>query len=89
MRPRVKIANRNPWHDKMIDTPYISLDNKIESQFLLLSFNESQSIGSKQVIDKTIAAQVHGSNFEIFNFLENDDFFWNSVESLDFFNNVT
>ena len=46
---------------------------------------ESQSIGSKEVFDKAIAAQVHGSNFVMFNFHENDDFFfWNSVESLDF-----
>ena len=35
---------------------------------------ESQSIGSKKVFNKTIAAQVHGSNFVIFYFLENDDF---------------
>ena len=38
----------------------------------------------QKCFDKTIAAQVHGSNFVIFNFLESDDFFWNSVESLDF-----
>ena len=29
----------------------------------------------KTNFDKTIAAQVHGSSFVIFNFLENDDFF--------------
>ena len=39
--------------------------------------------------DKTIAAQVHGSNFVIFNFLENGDFFCNSVESSDFFKSLT
>ena len=41
------------------------------------------------MFDKTIAAKVHGSNFVIFNFLENDDFLWNSVESLEFFNSLT
>ena len=46
-------------------------------------------IGSKKVFDKAIAAQVHGSNFVILNFLENDNFFWNSIESLDFFNIIT
>ena len=43
----------------------------------------------KKGFDKTIAAQVHGSNFVIFNFLENDDFFLNSEEALGFFNSVT
>ena len=36
------------------------------------------------MFDKSIAAQVHGSNFVIFNFLEDDDFFENAVESSDF-----
>ena len=35
--------------------------------------------------DKTFADQVHGSNFVIFNFPDNDDFLWNSEESLDFY----
>ena len=36
------------------------------------------------MFDKLFADQVHGSNFVIFSFLENDDFIWNSVESLEF-----
>ena len=43
----------------------------------------------KKVFDKTIAAKVHGSSFVIFNFIENDDFFWNYVESSEFVNSVT
>ena len=58
------------------DKPYISLDNKVETEFILLSLQRY-----KVVFDKTIAAQA---NFVIFNFLENDNFFLNSVESLDF-----
>ena len=46
-------------------------------------------ICDKKVFDKTIAALDHGSGFVIFNFLENNDFFWNSVESSDFVNSVT
>ena len=64
-----------------IDKPYISLDNKI---IILLSLQRESKYRTKKVFRKTIAAQVHGSNFEISSFLENDDFFWNSVESLDF-----
>ena len=41
------------------------------------------------VFDITIAAQVRGSNFVIFNFLENADSFCNSVESSEFFNSLT
>ena len=36
------------------------------------------------MFDKTIGTRVHGSNFVIFNFHENDDYFWNSVESLEY-----
>ena len=43
----------------------------------------------QKVFDKTIAAQVHGSNFVSFNFLENGDFFCNSVESSEIFNSLT
>ena len=68
-----------------IDKPYISLNNKVEPSFFRYLCKESQSIGSKKVFNKTISAQVHGSNFVIFKFLKNDDFFWNSVESSDFF----
>ena len=32
---------------------------------------------------------VHGLNFVIFNFLENNDFFWSSVEACEFVNSVT
>ena len=63
-----------------IDKPYISLDNKVEGE---------SKYWIKKVFDKTIAAQVQGSNFVIFNFLENDDCLWNSIESLDFLNSVT
>ena len=42
-----------------------------------------------KVSDKTIVALVHGSSFVILNFPENDDFFWNSVESSQFVNSVT
>ena len=45
------------------DKPYISQDNKVETQFL---FKESQSIWINKVFDKTIAAQIYGSNFVIF-----------------------
>ena len=58
-----------------IDKPYISLDNKVETQFLLLSLQRESKYWIKKVFHKTIAAQVHGSNFVIFNFLENDTFF--------------
>ena len=34
----------------------------------------SVTIWSQNVLGKTIAAQVHGSHFVIFYFLENDDF---------------
>ena len=44
-------------------------------EHLIILCKDSQSIGSKNVFDKTIAAQVHGSKFVIFDFLENDDFF--------------
>ena len=40
------------------------------------------------MFDKMIAA-VHGLNFVFFNFLKNDDFFWNSVKSSKFVNSVT
>ena len=73
--------NVNPWP---IDKPCISLDNKAETQFLLLSLQKSQSIESKKVFDKTISAQVHDSNFN-----DNDGFFWNSVESPEFVYRVT
>ena len=65
--------------------PYISLDNKVETQFFLLSLqSESKYLIRKEFLTNKIAAQVHSSNFAMFNFPENDDFFWNSVESLDF-----
>ena len=50
---------------------------------------DSHSFGSEKVFDKTIAAKVYGSNFVIFHFLENEDFFWNSVESSEFVSSVT
>ena len=50
---------------------------------------DSQSIGPNIFFDKTTAAQVHGSNFVTFDFLENVKFFWNPVESSDFPNSVT
>ena len=55
----------------------------------MLSLQGESKYWIKNVSDKTIAARVYGSNFVIFNFLENDNFFWNSVESLEFFNSVT
>ena len=54
--------------------PYISLDNKVEPQFLLLSLQRESKYWIKKDFDKTIAAKVHGSNFVIFNFRENDVF---------------
>ena len=63
-----------------LDRPYISLDNKVENQFLLISLQEE----SKYWIQKTIVGQVHGSKFVFFSFLKNGDFLWNSVESLEF-----
>ena len=45
--------------------------------------------GSEKDFDKTSAAKVNGSNFVIFDFLEKDDFFWNSVESSECVNIVT
>ena len=56
-----------------IDMPYISLDNKVESHFLYICKESKYRI--KKVFDKAIAAQIHGSNFVIFNFPENDVFF--------------
>ena len=49
-----------------IDKPYISLDNKVEAQILLLSLKRESKYWTKKVFDKTIAAQVHGSNFVFF-----------------------
>ena len=46
-------------------------------------------LDQKSFFYKTITAQVHGSHFVIFNFLENGDFFLNSIESSEFFNSVT
>ena len=43
-------------------------------------WQDSQSIVPKQAFHKTIAAKAHGSNFVVFNFLENGDFFLKSVE---------
>ena len=57
-----------------------------EIQFFCHLCYESQSFGPEKGFDKTIAAKVHGT---IFNFLENDNFFWNSVESSEFVNSVT
>ena len=74
---------------KRIDKPYISLVNKVEAQFLLISWQRESKYWIKKLFDKTIAAQVHGSNFVIFNFLENGDFFCNSVESSEFLNSLT
>ena len=72
-----------------IDKPYISLVNKVETQFLLISLQRESKYWIKKVFDKTIAAQVHGSNFVIFNFLENSNFFCYSVESSEFLNRLT
>ena len=58
-----------------MDKPYISPVNKVEAQFLLISLQKESKYWIKKVFDKTIAAQVHGSNLVIFNFLENGDFF--------------
>ena len=60
-----------------------------ESSFFCHLCYDSQSFGSEKAFDITIAAYVHGSNFVILNFLENDDFFWKSVESSEFVNSVT
>ena len=57
-----------------IDKPYISLVNKVETQFLLISLQRESKYWIKKVFDKTIAVQVHGSNFVIFNFIENGYF---------------
>ena len=70
-------------------TSYISLVNKVETQFPLISLQRETKYWIKKVFYKTIAAQVHGLNFVIFNFLENGDFFCNSVESSEFFNSLT
>ena len=43
----------------------------------------------KKNFDKTIPAQVHGSNFVIFNFPENDDFFLELCRIFGFFNSIT
>ena len=67
-----------------LEKPYISLVNKVETPFLLISLQRK----SKSFY-KTIAAQVHGSNFVSFNFLENGDFFCNIVESSEFLNSLT
>ena len=72
-----------------IDKPYISLVNKVETQFLMIYLQRESKYWIKIFLDKTIAAQVHGSNFVIFNFLETGDFFCNSVESSKFLNNIT
>ena len=53
--------------------------------FVCYLCKESQSIGLKKVFDKTIAAQIHGSNFVIFNFLINDGFFLEPCRIFGFF----
>ena len=45
-----------------IDKTYILLDNEAVSQFLLLCLLSKQSIWSKIILAKTIAAQAYGSN---------------------------
>ena len=46
-------------------------------------------LDQKKLLINTIAVLDHDSNFVIFNFLEKEDFFWNSVESSEFVNSVT
>ena len=53
-----------------IDQTCISLDNKQEIHFFLLSLQILSKYWIKKVFNKTISAQVHGSNFVIFNFPE-------------------
>ena len=72
-----------------IDKPYISLVNKVETQFLLISLQRESKYLVKKVFDKTIDAQVHGSNLVIFDFLENDIFFCNTEESSELLNRLT
>ena len=74
-----------------MDKPYISAVNnlKVEAQFLLISLQRESKYWIKKVFDKTIAAQVHGSNFVIFNFLENGDFFCYSIEYAEFLDSLT
>ena len=65
--------NVNPC---IIDKSCISLDNKTEAKFVCFCYLcvDNQSIGSKKVFDKTTAAQVHGANFVVFDFLEDDNY---------------
>ena len=70
-------------------TPALNTDNKVETKFLFISLQRESKYWIKKVFDKTITAQVHGSNFVIFNFLENGDFFCNSVKSSEFLNSLT
>ena len=72
-----------------VDKPYISLVNKVETQFLLISLQRYSNYWIKNNFDKPITAQVHGSTFVIFNCLENGDFFSTSIESLEFLNSLT
>ena len=47
----------------------------------LIFAKKANVFGQKIVLDKAMVAEVHGSNFVIFNYLENDVFFCKSVES--------
>ena len=77
-----------PKYPSIVFLSIYSLDNKVNPISFAIIVKRVKVLDQKG-FDKTIVAQVHGSSTVIFNFLENDDFFWNSVESLEFLNIVT
>ena len=52
----------------------LHLTMRLKSCSFCCILQEDQCIGSNKVLDKAIAAPVHGSNLVNFYFLENDDF---------------
>ena len=60
-----------------------------ETQFLMISLQRESTYWIKKVFAKTITAQVHDSNFVIFIFPENGDFFSVTVEYSEFLNSLT
>ena len=84
-RELIALLNLSSWCLVMVERLFLTVPRGC-LQFVIVVFPDHTHL---LFFNKTIAAQVHGSNFVIFIFLENNDFFWNSVESLEFFNTVT
>ena len=67
-----------------MDKPYISLDIKIETHFLLLSLHRESEYWIKKVLTKQSLLTLMAQMLLFLIFLKIEFFFWNSVESSDF-----